>query len=46
MQVPYKEHMVAMNRILMYLKITPDKGLMFRKTDRKFIETYTDSNWA
>ncbi|KAA0047701.1 putative mitochondrial protein [Cucumis melo var. makuwa] len=44
MQAPYEEHMKAVNRILRYLKTTPDKGLMFRKTDRKTIEAYTDSN--
>ena len=43
MQTPYEEHMEAVNRILRYLKMTPSKGLMFRKMDRKTIETYTDS---
>ena len=38
--------MEAVSRILRYLKITPDKGLMFRKTYRKTIEAYTDSNWT
>lgn len=38
MQAPYKEHMVAVNCILRYLKTTPGKGLMFRKTDRKCIK--------
>jgi len=46
MQAPYEEHMKSVNRILRYLKTTPGKGLMFRKTDRKTIEAYTDSNWA
>ncbi|KAL0545261.1 hypothetical protein IC582_020411 [Cucumis melo] len=32
MQVPYEKHMEAVNRILRYLKNTPGKGLMFRKT--------------
>ena len=26
--------------------MTPGKELMFRKTDRKTIEAYTDSDWA
>ncbi|KAL0553890.1 hypothetical protein IC582_007794 [Cucumis melo] len=46
MQAPYEEHMEAVKRILRYLKTTPGKGLMFRKTDKKTIETYTDSDWA
>ncbi|KAA0045052.1 Cysteine-rich RLK (receptor-like protein kinase) 8 [Cucumis melo var. makuwa] len=46
MQAPYKKHMEAVNRILIYLKHTPGKGLMFRKTNRKTIEAYTDSDWA
>ncbi|KAL4030380.1 hypothetical protein IC575_008616 [Cucumis melo] len=46
MQAPHEKHMEAVNRILRYLKNTPGKGLMFRKTNRKTIEAYTDSNWA
>ena len=46
MQTFYKEHMKAVNRILRYMKSTPCKELMFRKTDKKTIETYTDSDWA
>ncbi|KAL4011538.1 hypothetical protein IC575_028598 [Cucumis melo] len=46
MQAPYEEHMEAIKRILRYLKTTPGKGLMFRKTDKKTIEPYTDSDWA
>ncbi|KAL4020683.1 hypothetical protein IC575_019464 [Cucumis melo] len=43
-QAPYEKHMEAVNRILRYLKNTPGKGLMFRKTNRKTIEAYTDSD--
>ncbi|KAA0053629.1 Beta-galactosidase [Cucumis melo var. makuwa] len=46
MQAPYEKHMEAVNRILRYLKNTPGKGLMFRKTNGKTIEAYTDSDWA
>ncbi|KAA0062000.1 Integrase, catalytic core [Cucumis melo var. makuwa] len=46
MQAPSEEHMEAVNRILRYLKTTPRKGLMFRKTGRKTIEAYTDSDWT
>ncbi|KAL0534655.1 hypothetical protein IC582_028946 [Cucumis melo] len=45
MQAPYQKHMEAVNRILRYLKNTPGKELMFRKTNRKTIEAYTDSDW-
>ncbi|KAA0042114.1 putative mitochondrial protein [Cucumis melo var. makuwa] len=46
MQALYEEHMEAVKRILRYLKMTPSKGLMFRKTNRETIEAYTDSNWT
>ena len=45
-QAPYEEHMEAVKRILRYLKTTLGKVLMFRKTGRKTIEAYTDSDWA
>ncbi|TYK23879.1 Cysteine-rich RLK (receptor-like protein kinase) 8 [Cucumis melo var. makuwa] len=43
---PYEEHMEAVKRILRYLKTTPGKRLMFRKTNKKTIEAYTNSDWA
>ncbi|KAL0560812.1 hypothetical protein IC582_001226 [Cucumis melo] len=46
MQAPHEEHMEAVKRILRDLKTTSNKGLMFRKTKRKTIEAYTDSDWA
>ena len=46
MHAPYEEHMEAVNRILRYLKTTFGKGLMFRKTDGKVIETYINFDWA
>ena len=46
MQTPYKEHIEAINRTLEYLKATPSKGLRFRKTDKRCIEAYTDSNFV
>ncbi|KAL0545996.1 hypothetical protein IC582_015900 [Cucumis melo] len=42
---PYEEHMEAIKRIMRYLKTTPGKWLMFRKTNKKNIEAYTDSDW-
>lgn len=46
MQASYKDHMEVVNRILRYLKATPCKGLKFRKTDKRCIDAYTDSDWA
>ncbi|KAA0048287.1 Cysteine-rich RLK (receptor-like protein kinase) 8 [Cucumis melo var. makuwa] len=46
MHAPYEDHMEAVNRILRYLKATLGKGLRFRKTDRRCVEAYTDSDWA
>ena len=37
---------ILVNKILRYLKTTPSKELMFRKTNKKAIEAYTDSDWA
>ena len=41
-----QEHTEADNRILRYLKTTHVKGLMFRKTDIRAIEAYTDFDWV
>ena len=38
--------MEAVNKIMRYLKMTLGKGLVSRKTDRRTIKTYTDSDWA
>ncbi|KAL0554269.1 hypothetical protein IC582_008186 [Cucumis melo] len=46
MQTPYEEQMEAVKRILRSLKTTLGKGLMFRKTDKKTIKAYTDSDWV
>ncbi|KAM6556207.1 hypothetical protein CsatB_003226 [Cannabis sativa] len=43
---PFEEHMDAVYRILRYLKGTPGKGLMFRKTLNKDLQIYTDADWA
>ncbi|XP_038885892.1 uncharacterized mitochondrial protein AtMg00810-like [Benincasa hispida] len=43
---PCEEHMIAVARILRYLKGTPGKGLMFKKSDTCCIEAYPDSDWA
>ena len=46
MNDPTEEHMEAVNRILRYLKMTPGKGLYFRKNTRKDIEVFVDADWA
>ncbi|XP_038891630.1 uncharacterized mitochondrial protein AtMg00810-like [Benincasa hispida] len=45
-QAPYEEHMHVVDCILRYLKGTPGKGLMFKKSRKRTIEAYTDSDWA
>ena len=35
-----EEHMEAMHRIFGYLNMTPGKGLLFRKADKRNIEEY------
>ncbi|RVW87679.1 Retrovirus-related Pol polyprotein from transposon RE1 [Vitis vinifera] len=46
MHSPTEEHMEAVYRILRYLKMTPGKGLFFRKTENRDIEVYSDADWA
>lgn len=42
MDNPNEEHLEMVYRILTYLKLTPGKGLYFRKTLRKDIEIFND----
>ena len=35
-----------MFQILRYHKITPGKGIFFRKSEERKLETFTDANWA
>lgn len=44
MQASYEGHMETVNRILRYLKATSGRGLRSRKTNRRCIEVYTDSD--
>jgi hypothetical protein len=46
MHSPYEVHLEAVYRILRYLKSTPGKGLFFKKSEEKTIETYTNADWA
>ncbi|RVX20446.1 Retrovirus-related Pol polyprotein from transposon RE1 [Vitis vinifera] len=45
MHSPTEEHMEAVYRILRYLKMTPGKGLFFRKTENRNTEVYSDADW-
>ena len=42
MHSPTEEHMEAVYRILRYLKMTPRKGLFFRKTENRDTEVYSE----
>ena len=44
MNNPTEEHMNAVYRILRYLKMTPRKGLYFKKTTNRDIEMFSDAN--
>jgi hypothetical protein len=46
MNNPTEDHMAAVNRILRYLKMTPGRGLLYKKCDNRNIEIYTDADWA
>ncbi|KAH9783514.1 hypothetical protein KPL71_009336 [Citrus sinensis] len=46
MNNPREEHMEAVYRILRYLKLTPGKGLMFRKNNKREIDIYTYADHA
>lgn len=46
MHSPHEEHLEAAYRILRYLKMTPGKGLFFKKIEEGNIEAYTDADWA
>ena len=41
-----EEHLEAVYRILRYLKMTPGKGIFFKKGMNKNIEVYLDADWA
>ena len=46
MHSPYEKHLEVVYRILLYLKSTPCKGLLFQNTPPQIIEVYTDADWA
>ena len=46
MHNPTEEHQEAVNRILKYLKMSPGKGLLFKKGANRSIDVFTDADWA
>ncbi|RVX23020.1 Retrovirus-related Pol polyprotein from transposon RE1 [Vitis vinifera] len=46
MNNPTEEHMEAVNRILRYLKMTPGRGLLYKKNDTREVEVFLDADWA
>lgn len=46
MHAPKQKHMEAVYRILRYLKGTPGRGLIFRKTENRAVDIYTDADWV
>lgn len=43
---PIEDHLGAVDRILRYLKMTPGRGLLFRKCENRDVEVFTDVSWA
>ena len=43
---PKQSHLLAVKRILRYLKGTPDFGLWYPKSSTLTVTTYTDADWA
>ena len=46
MNNPIEEHMEAVNRILRYLKMTPGRGLLYKTSDNRNVEVFSDADWA
>ncbi|GMI84033.1 hypothetical protein HRI_002072600 [Hibiscus trionum] len=46
MHNPREKHLMAVHRVLRYLKGTPGKGLYFKKTNSRYVDIYTDADWA
>lgn len=45
MHCPYEE-LLGTYRILRYLKSCPGKGLLFKKSDSRSVESFTDADWG
>nr|KYP54851.1 Copia protein [Cajanus cajan] len=41
-----ERHMQAIDKILPYLKSSPEKGLLFKRGDTMFMEIYTNTNYT
>ncbi|KAI9162582.1 hypothetical protein LWI28_028704 [Acer negundo] len=46
MNKPTEEHQDAVFRILRYLKMTPGKGLYFKRCTNRDVEIFSDADWA
>jgi hypothetical protein len=46
MHDPREPHLTAMKRILCYLQVTPDYGLLLRHSSSSDLIVYTDADWA
>ena len=46
MNNPTEEHQEAVYRILRYLKMTPGKGLFFKRVASRDVEIFSDADWA
>ncbi|KAL5776979.1 hypothetical protein ACOSP7_009905 [Xanthoceras sorbifolium] len=46
MNNPTEEHMIAVQKILRCLKITPGKRLFFKKNVTRGVEVYSNADWA
>lgn len=46
MNNPNEEHMGAVYMILRYLKMTPGRGIWFKKSACRQVSIYTDADWA
>lgn len=46
MHSPTKRHLEAVHHILKYLKGTPGKGLLFKKTENRNVEGFADADWG
>ena len=46
MNKPTEEHQDVVFKILRYLKMTPGKGLYFKKCINRDVEIFSDADWA
>ena len=46
MHSPTEKHMKAIQHVLRYLKGTPRKELMFKRSENRGIEGYVDADWT